>query len=604
MISKNTITGFICDNDRVGLSVSNNASPTVTGNSIMANATGVKIDGTSGGTFQGNTIKVNSVYGLNYSGTTIINANNCDWGDPSGPLDDSDDRSTGGLYNPTGKGNKVSDHVNYDPWVKSNQTVLSVSPANQSVTKDAGTTTFSVSNTGTGTMPWTAAVTTGGSWLSITSGASGSNAGTIACSFTANTDTSPRTGTIRVTASGATGSPKDVTVTQASSAKQVISGTVKTGAGTAISGVTITFSNGGGTAATDAAGNYSISVPDKYSGTATPAKTGYTFTPASKTYTNVTASQTGQNYVGTVLTSSKRQFWGVWSDGVYAWDKSTNKWTKMASTSNALMIDAGKVDADTVDDLIGVWSSGLYVRQSSNGQWLKLSATLPTWIAAGDLNNDGRDDVIGSWKGDGVYSRNSATGKWTKLSTPARQLATGNVHGDGRDDLIGVWDGIWARYSATSVWQKIDASIPIWMTAGDMTGSGRSDIVGSYATGTWCRNSVTGAWSKVTTPAEQLVAGDIDNDGRDDLIGIWSNAVWVRYGASGKWQQISSSKPKWITTGKVVAAVQSADSLEDPMESADNPDVVDLSQEGPGGAAFDMSFLDEDGPTPIDGEVQ
>ena len=32
--------------------------------------------------------------------------------------------------------------------------------------------------------------------------------------------------------------------------------------------------------------------------------------------------------------------------------------------------------------------------------------------------------------------------------------------------------------------------------------------------------------------------------------------------------------------------------------------IVDLSQEGPGGAAFDMSFFDEDGPTPIDGSIQ
>jgi hypothetical protein len=40
------------------------------------------------------------------------------------------------------------------------------------------------------------------------------------------------------------------------------------------------------------------------------------------------------------------------------------------------------------------------------------------------------------------------------------------------------------------------------------------------------------------------------------------------------------------------------------MESVDNSDVIDLSQEGPGGAAFDMSILDEDGPAPIDGDIQ
>ncbi len=92
--------------------------------------------------------------------------------------------------------------------------VISVSPARRDVPKDAGTTTFSVSNTGTGTMPWTAAVTSGGSWLQIQSGASGSNSGTITCSYYANTTSSVRTATIRITASDATGSPVDVIVGQ------------------------------------------------------------------------------------------------------------------------------------------------------------------------------------------------------------------------------------------------------------------------------------------------------------------------------------------------------------------------------------------------------
>jgi hypothetical protein len=92
--------------------------------------------------------------------------------------------------------------------------VLSVSPYNNDVGKDASSTAFSVTNAGTGSMSWTAQVVSGG-WLSIVGGASGTNSGTITCSFVANTDTSSRTGIIRVTASGASGSPKDVTVTQA-----------------------------------------------------------------------------------------------------------------------------------------------------------------------------------------------------------------------------------------------------------------------------------------------------------------------------------------------------------------------------------------------------
>ncbi len=101
------------------------------------------------------------------------------------------------------------------------QPILSVAPANRDITKDAGATTFSVSNTGSGTMKWVAQVTSGSSWLEITSGASGTNAGTITCSFTTNTGTTLRTGTIRVTAAGTTGSPKDVTVTQSAYARIV-----------------------------------------------------------------------------------------------------------------------------------------------------------------------------------------------------------------------------------------------------------------------------------------------------------------------------------------------------------------------------------------------
>jgi hypothetical protein len=102
----------------------------------------------------------------------------------------------------------------------SDQPVLSVSPANQNVSKDAATTIFSVSNTGTGIMPWIAAITSESSWLQIQSGVSGTNTGDITCSFSANTSTSARTGTIRVTATGATGTPKDMTVTQAGTPEQ------------------------------------------------------------------------------------------------------------------------------------------------------------------------------------------------------------------------------------------------------------------------------------------------------------------------------------------------------------------------------------------------
>ena len=65
-------------------------------------------------------------------------------------------------------------------------------------------------------MDWTAAVVAGGDWLTVSSGASGTDDGTITVAFAANRTSSERVGIIRVTAAGASGSPKDVTVTQGS----------------------------------------------------------------------------------------------------------------------------------------------------------------------------------------------------------------------------------------------------------------------------------------------------------------------------------------------------------------------------------------------------
>ncbi len=91
---------------------------------------------------------------------------------------------------------------------------LSVTPANRDVTFTGGTVTFDVANLGAGTMSWTAAVVSGSDWLAISSGGSGTNAGTITVVAAANRTPSERVGIVRVTAAGATGSPANVTVSQ------------------------------------------------------------------------------------------------------------------------------------------------------------------------------------------------------------------------------------------------------------------------------------------------------------------------------------------------------------------------------------------------------
>ena len=64
------------------------------------------------------------------------------------------------------------------------QPLLSVTPAFQDVLPTSGTTSFEVANSGTGTMSWTA--TSNDSWLTIVSGDSGTDSGTITVSYDSN----------------------------------------------------------------------------------------------------------------------------------------------------------------------------------------------------------------------------------------------------------------------------------------------------------------------------------------------------------------------------------------------------------------------------------
>ena len=95
--------------------------------------------------------------------------------------------------------------------------VLSVTPASQEVTGESGLITFVVSNAGTGTLNWRAEADV--SWLTIKSGASGTDSGAIAVSHEANTG-AERTGTLTVTAIGAENSPLTLDVNQVGSVNQ------------------------------------------------------------------------------------------------------------------------------------------------------------------------------------------------------------------------------------------------------------------------------------------------------------------------------------------------------------------------------------------------
>jgi hypothetical protein len=74
-----------------------------------------------------------------------------------------------------------------------------------------------------------------------------------------------------------------------------ISGTVTSG-GNGLPGVTLTFSNQGGTTTTDKEGNYSHTVVFGWSGAVTPSRAGYNFSPSSRSYTSVKTNKENQDF--------------------------------------------------------------------------------------------------------------------------------------------------------------------------------------------------------------------------------------------------------------------------------------------------------------------
>jgi sugar lactone lactonase YvrE len=84
-----------------------------------------------------------------------------------------------------------------------------------------------------------------------------------------------------------------------------ISGSVKTSAGTAISGATVTLTGSNSTTATtDSSGNFTFSGAVNGSYTLSAALSGYTFSPTSIPVTVNNANSTGQNIIGTVSSVS------------------------------------------------------------------------------------------------------------------------------------------------------------------------------------------------------------------------------------------------------------------------------------------------------------
>ncbi len=102
-------------------------------------------------------------------------------------------------------------------WRLASRPVLSAAPRQRTLRSVGGTTTFRVANTGAKRMRYRTRTTS--SWFRITGGGTGTNRGTLRISVQANPSIHPRTGSIRVAAPGAAGSPRWVKIVQAGEAR-------------------------------------------------------------------------------------------------------------------------------------------------------------------------------------------------------------------------------------------------------------------------------------------------------------------------------------------------------------------------------------------------
>jgi hypothetical protein len=112
----------VSDHRTYGVLVRNGGSASILRSALLSNGQdGVRVDLAAGapGSVQ---IAASSIFGNGGLGvnqvrdTFTIPAERVYWGHDSGPSDLSQDQ--GGLYNPAGRGQPVSDRVDYDPWVR------------------------------------------------------------------------------------------------------------------------------------------------------------------------------------------------------------------------------------------------------------------------------------------------------------------------------------------------------------------------------------------------------------------------------------------------------------------------------------------------------
>jgi hypothetical protein len=366
---------------------------------------------------------------------------------------------------------------------------LSVTPASRSVESISGTTTFSVANTEDGVMNWTVQVTSGESWLQIQSGASGSNAGAITCAVTANTGASARTGIIRVTATGATDSPKDVTVIQAPTSAELLA------ASFASLGLWVYKSDSAAWSQVSSANPENII----YSGSTLYAAFGTSY--GLYKWDGAAWAQITPSNPENMVVSGSTLYGDFGTLGLWKWDSSA--WTQLTPSNPENMATSGSTL------YAGFGALGLYKWDGS--AWAQLTPSNPeSMVVSGST-------LYGDFGTLGLYKWDSST--WAQLtpSNPENVVVSGSTLYAGFGTLgLYKWDG--------AAWSQLTSANPE-----NMATSGSTLYVGFGTLGLYKWDGT--AWSQLT-PAnlENMVASGSTLYADFGTLGLykWNGSSWAQ----------------------------------------------------------------------------
>ncbi|MCP4104383.1 MAG: hypothetical protein GY749_02430 [Desulfobacteraceae bacterium] len=433
--------------------------------------------------------------------------------------------------------------------------ILTVAPALQEVSETGGSTTFDVTNTGVGTLIWTAESNT--DWIVIDSGDSGTGNGTITATYESNLG-SARTGTITITAESATGSPKTVEVKQ-SSVHPVLTVTPIIRELTEAGGsATFDVANSGTgilewTTESDADWISIVQSSGVNSGTITVSYEPNTGAPRAGTIT-VTAPGAAHSPRTVDLRQNPVCWQTMESGGSYnlrdVWGSTENNVFAVGKNGAIIHYDGsawGEMASGSYNYLRAVWgSSGNNVfAVGQGGVILHYNGTLWTEMESG-VTEDLRD-VWGS-SGNNVF----AVGEkgvilryngisWIKAQ-PVTLNSLNSVWGSSENDVFaagGIWGTVTMLHYDGEKWTQMQAdsiNIPydIWGSSGNNAfAAGNSGSVLHYTGGTW---------KEMATNASQYLQGIWGSSGKD-VFAVGMEGTILRYNGSD-WTELVTGVSK------------------------------------------------------------